>query len=241
MVPRGLLRYLFLLLFPFTLVAQNHTSLVSAFVPDEQTLLFLQNAGVDLMETKGKPGGWMEFAISAGSLNDIARSGVTFKILEENMEEGYASAVRNLGPYDALGFGNGSMGGHYTYWEVARQLDTMKLLYPNLITTRQVIGTTLKGRAIWAVKISDNPDLQESEPEVLYTGLIHAREPAGMMSTVYFMWYLLTHYGTDPEATFLVDNRQIWFVPVVNADGYEYNRKFYPSGGGMHRKNARNV
>lgn len=223
------------------LLAQNHTTLVSALVPDAAALRTLQEAGVDPTEMKGKPGGWMEFPFRASAVDRLARSGITFKILESNMEEAYASKVRGLGPFNALGFGNGSMGGHYTYWEVAKQLDTMKLLYPGLITVRQVIGTTLKGRAIWAVKISDNPDVQESEPEVLYTGLIHAREPAGMMSTIYFMWHLLTNYGTDPEATFLVNNRQIWFVPVANPDGYEYNRKFYPSGGGMHRKNARNV
>jgi carboxypeptidase T len=241
MVPRSLLRHLIALCVPLTLLAGEHTSLIKAFIPDEHALIALQDAGVDLLETKGKPGGWMEFPMPSSSLIRFSSSGITFTVLQDNMEETYAAAVRDLGPYNALGFGNGSMGGHYTYWEVAKQLDTMKLLYPNLITARQVIGTTVKGRAIWAVKISDNPDLQETEPEVLYTGLIHAREPAGMMSVVYFMWHLLTNYGTDPQATFLVNNRQLWFVPVVNADGYEYNRKFYPTGGGMHRKNARNV
>lgn len=241
MKPRRLSLFLALCLLPLALLAQSHTSLITAFVPDEQALTALARAGVDLSETRGKPGGWMEFAVPARLLTRLAQTGLPYRILEENMEESYAASVRNLGPYDALGFGTGSMGGHYTYWEVARQLDTMKLLYPALITVKQVIGTTIKGRAIWAVKISDNPDLQENEPEVLYTGLIHAREPAGMMSVIYYMWHLLENYGTDPEATFLVNNRQMWFVPVVNADGYEYNRKFYPSGGGMHRKNCRNV
>ena len=54
------------------------------------------------------------------------------------------------------------------------------------------------------------------------------------------MDWLLSNYGKDPEATFLVDNREMYFVPIVNPDGYEYNYKTNPSGGGMWRKNRRN-
>ncbi|MGB2981407.1 MAG: M14 family zinc carboxypeptidase, partial [Candidatus Zixiibacteriota bacterium] len=69
--------------------------------------------------------------------------------------------------------------------------------------------------------------------------LIHAREPAGMEVLLYFMWHLLDNYGTDPLATYLVDNRELWFVPVVNPDGYCYNEYNDPDGGGMWRKNRR--
>jgi len=54
------------------------------------------------------------------------------------------------------------------------------------------------------------------------------------------MWYLLENYGTDPEATYLVNNREMYFVPCFNPDGYEYNRQTDPNGGGMWRKNRRN-
>jgi murein tripeptide amidase MpaA len=57
---------------------------------------------------------------------------------------------------------------------------------------------------------------------------------------MYYMWYLLENYGTDPEATYLVDNREMYFVPCFNPDGYEYNRQTDPNGGGMWRKNRRN-
>src|SRR4030067_683627 len=67
-----------------------------------------------------------------------------------------------------LGFGFGSMGGFYTFNEVVAQLDTMRLLYPNLITVKDSIGSSIEGRTIWAVKISDNPDVTENEPQVFY-------------------------------------------------------------------------
>ncbi|MHC1739155.1 MAG: M14 family zinc carboxypeptidase [Ignavibacteriaceae bacterium] len=138
------------------------------------------------------------------------------------------------------GFGFGSMGGHYTYQEAMAQLDSMRLRFPNLITVKQAIGFSVENRPVYMVKISDNPDMNEDEPEALYTGLTHAREPAGMMAVIYFMYHLLETYATNPSTKYLVDNRQLYFIPVCNPDGYEYNRTTNPSGGGMWRKNRRN-
>ena len=53
------------------------------------------------------------------------------------------------------------------------------------------------------------------------------------------MYYLLENYGTNPEVTYLVDNRELYFVPVFNPDGYAYNEQISPNGGGMWRKNRR--
>src|SRR5690606_35124331 len=35
------------------------------------------------------------------------------------------------------------------------------------------------------------------------------------------------------------NNRELFFIPVVNPDGYEYNRSTDPAGGGFWRKNRR--
>lgn len=138
------------------------------------------------------------------------------------------------------GFGFGSMGGFYTLAEVISELDSMKNLFPNLITSKVSIGNTIENRPTYMVKISDNPQVDENEPEILYTALHHAREPESMMQMIYFMYYLLENYATDPSVQYLVNNRELYFIPVVNPDGYEYNRTTNPSGGGMWRKNRRN-
>jgi len=51
------------------------------------------------------------------------------------------------------------------------------------------------------------------------------------------MTWLCENYGTDSEATYLVDNREIWFFPIVNPDGYVYNESV--GWGTMWRKNRR--
>lgn len=129
------------------------------------------------------------------------------------------------------------MGGFHTYSEVMAAMDSMHALYPSLTTAKMDIGHSLEDSVIWAIKISDNPGVDEDEPEVFYNSLIHAREPAGMEVLLYFMWHLLDNYGSDPEATHLVNDRELWFVPVVNPDGYCYNEYQHPGGGGMWRKN----
>lgn len=137
------------------------------------------------------------------------------------------------------GFEYGSMGGYLTLDEVMAQLDNMHTLYPNLISARQPASeiTTVEGRNLYYVKISDNPDINEDENEVLYTALHHAREPGGLMHVIYYMYYLLENYSTDPTIKNLVDNTEMYFIPVVNPDGYQYNYTTDPNGGGQWRKN----
>ena len=137
----------------------------------------------------------------------------------------------------AAGFDLGSMGGFYTFAEVEAKLDEMKQNFPNLITARTSIGTSIEGRPIWMVKISDNPNINEPEPAAYFDALHHAREPLSMATTINYMFWLLENYSTDPMVQFLVDNREIYFIPVVNPDGYVYNETTNPNGGGFWRKN----
>ena len=133
------------------------------------------------------------------------------------------------------------MGGYFNLQEMLNQLDSMRLFYPGLISVKADAGNnpTIEGRTIYYVRISNNPDQTTTKPKVFYNALIHAREPMGMQQLVYFMWYLLENYSTSDEIKYLVDNLQLYFIPVVNPDGYEFNHTSFPSGGGMWRKNRR--
>ena len=136
-------------------------------------------------------------------------------------------------------FALGSMGGYYTWAEMLAILDSMAALYPNLISPKVSIGTSLEGRPIHYVRLSNNPNVDQAKPEVMFNSLHHAREPAGLSQMIFFMWYLLENYGTDAEATYLLDNRELYIVPCVNPDGYVYNETTDPLGGGLWRKNRR--
>jgi len=137
------------------------------------------------------------------------------------------------------GFYYGSLGSYLTYGEIGEMLDSMHRRYPNLITVKKSIGNTLENNPIYVVKISDNPNVNEpQEKQVLYDAMHHAREPQGMMQLMYFMWYIMDRYtNNDPIAKYIINNRELYFIPIVNPDGYLYNQITDPSGGGMWRKN----
>jgi len=192
-------------------------------------------------------GDLVAFAANDWERAQLEQAGIAYRVLIADLEGFYAERLRaesalwaGSNPADAPGFGFGSMGGYYTRDEVVDKLDEMRRDYPALITAKQSLGVSHEGRDVWMAMISDNPDnVDEHEPAILFTGLTHAREPMGMEVQLYTMFHLLENYGIDPEVTYLIDERQLYFVPIVNPDGYVYNETTNPSGGGMWRKNRR--
>ncbi len=136
-------------------------------------------------------------------------------------------------------FGQGSLGGYFTDAEMYAFMQALSAQYPAIVAPAVSIGFTAESRPIWMWKISDNPLADEPEPEVLFDGLLHAREPMSMEAICYFAQRLCEGYGANPRTTALVDEREIYLVPMVNVDGYVYNTTATPFGGGIWRKNRR--
>lgn len=143
-------------------------------------------------------------------------------------------------PYSFL-FDLGSMGGFYTLEEVDSQFMKLRQLYPQYVSPAYTVPgiTTHQGRPLKYYRISDNPTVDEIERTVFYGAAIHAREPLGISSLVYFLTYLLQNVYDIPLIKFLLDNTEIYVMPVINPDGYYYNQITSPMGGGMWRKNMR--
>ncbi len=249
-LPSGLRSRMMLVLILFLILCSARTPLraedhdpyakIRVRVTDRSMLVRLHDLGVEV-ERAGKPGKEGVDCIARGKVLERLRAeGIAFEVVEADLEKFYADRL-TAGPVNALGFGYGSMGGYYTLEEIRRQLDSMRAVRPGVVGTRDSIGASLQGRPIWAVRMTQNPGSPSQKPQVLYFAMQHAREAMGMMTLMYFMWYLTERYGSDPEVTYLLDNRELWFIPIVNVDGYEANRRMKPNGGGMRRKNMRFV
>ena len=230
------------------LIAQERYSQVQIPVPTIAEYQRIADLGIAVDHFNGKIGTAISVFLSEKELRKLTNAGIIYTVQIDDWQKYYMEQQaqehffkQQLAQDVPKYFRYGSMGGFLIYSELLQQLDSMKLLFPSLITAKDSIGATIEGRTIYALKISDNPNISEpEEPEVLYTALHHAREPEGMMTVVYYMWWLLENYGKDAEATYLVNNRQLWFIPIVNADGYVYNQTTTPAGGGGWRKNRRN-
>ncbi len=245
--------------------SQNY-SRVKVFGTQEE-LLKLSNLGVTMDHGIRKEGVFFISDFSKEEISIMQVYGYDYEILIEDVEKHYVDLLNTpskesqnilkntnctgtggggsstFSPATPSNFNLGTMGGYLKYNEMLAELDAMVAQYPNLITTKAPISTflTVGNRPIYHVRISDNPNTNESgEPKVLYTAIHHAREPMSLMETIFYMWYLLENYGTNDEVTYLVNNTQMYFVPCINPDGYVHNETTNPNGGGMWRKNRRN-
>ena len=239
-------------------------SRLKVFVTNDQ-LIKLGNLGVTVDHGIRKEGSFFISDFSSAERAIMDQYEFDYEVLIEDVEQYYidilnhpekqesglknASCASTSGsgsiyanPATPTNFNLGTMGGYLKYNEMLAELDAMVQQYPNLITAKAPISSfvTHENRPIYHVKISDNPNVNETEPKVLYTAIHHAREPMSLMETIFFMWYVLENYGTNEEITYLVNETQLFFVPCINPDGYVYNETTNPNGGGMWRKNRRN-
>ncbi len=90
--------------------------------------------------------------------------------------------------------------------------------YPSLCRL-DTIGTSINGRLVLVLKISDNVDIDETEPDVFYSSTMHGDETGGFVLMLRLCDYLLQNYGTIDRVTNMVDNLEIWINPLANPDG----------------------
>ncbi len=179
-----------------------------------------------------KPGVSADIVATTRTLDVIRQSGMRYEVVHEDLAAFYASRITTR---DA-----GNFGIFHSYSENIAFVDSLRQLHPQLVSAKWSLGQTSQGRHLWAFRVSDNPDVDENEPEILIDGMHHAREIMTSEFCIMFADYLCQNYGSDPVVTWLVDNRELYIVPIVNPDGVVYNEQTDPEGGGLWRKNRRN-
>ena len=106
--------------------------------------------------------------------------------------------------------------------ELEMQFVELVQRYPNLAEIEQIGVSTARRRPIWGIRLANPSHRENDRPAVLFTALHHAREPAGLFICKAIMEELLGNYGTSTRHTRLLDSLDVWLVPIVNPDGYDY-------------------
>ena len=103
------------------------------------------------------------------------------------------------------------------------QLSEIEKTFPDLIKL-QTIGYSIQNRPIIGVKVTKKTKKRgrKQKPKVLYHATTHAREWVSTEMAMRLIRYLTDNYNQDQRITNLLDETEIWIVPVVNPDGYEY-------------------
>ena len=124
--------------------------------------------------------------------------------------------------------------GYHTYASLSAALGDYAGLYPDICRLVS-LGQSVQGRELWALLITDNPDLEEEEPEFKFVSTMHGDEPVGTELCLFLIEHLLGNYGLDTRITTLVDSTAIWIVPLMNPDGLEAGTRVNASGIDLNR------
>ncbi|MCP9970107.1 hypothetical protein LUX57_37065 [Actinomadura madurae] len=106
------------------------------------------------------------------------------------------------------------------------------------IATAVDIGKSGEGQPITAVRVTKDVRRHKhhKRPVVVYQAAQHAREWITPEMVRRLLHHYVGGYGTDARITKIIDTTELWFVPVVNVDGYDLT---FEEGFRLWRKNTR--
>ncbi|MCP4230054.1 MAG: zinc carboxypeptidase, partial [bacterium] len=132
---------------------------------------------------------------------------------------------------------------YFNYVEMENLLtQTRDTLNGKVANTAQLIdiGDSVEGRDLIGIKISDNVNTEEMEPEVRLLGTHHGNEMISYMALLYFLEQLADNFD-NPDTndwTKLVNGCELWVVPVVNPDGVNAGFYHYEEADGYRTSNG---
>jgi murein tripeptide amidase MpaA len=112
-----------------------------------------------------------------------------------------------------------------TVEETFATLQSLAATYPSLAQVSDVGDSWRKqstsgaqGYDLWLLRLT-NSARTGPKPRFFLMAEIHAREYVTAETATRFAEYLLQNYGHDPEVTWLLDENEIYILPMANPDG----------------------
>lgn len=143
----------------------------------------------------------------------LLANGFDYRIVRDEAKEGFEAWQR-----EKIRTGN-PLTSYFSYAEMESFLQTKALDFGD-ICSLESIGTTVQNRDIYALKISANPLVNTDKPEIKLIASIHGDEPVGYQVMLKLIDELTLGYGTDERLTDIVDNTELYIIPLFNPDGY---------------------
>ncbi|MGE3608203.1 MAG: M14 family zinc carboxypeptidase [Bacteriovoracaceae bacterium] len=121
-----------------------------------------------------------------------------------------------------------------SFTEITKKLMALQAKRPDLFKVFS-IGKSVKGRDLWMVKVSDNVNTDEVEPEFKFISSMHGDEITGRELTIKLLEEMAEKYGKDPEITQLINNTEIYIMPSMNPDGSDLHQRANSNGVDLNR------
>jgi carboxypeptidase D len=174
--------------------------------------------------------GWARIYVDAEEGDKLRRLGFTVTALPDEgkiglarlAEEGVAEGIRGVASQ------------YHTYDTLSDDLQAIAAAHTDIVRLTS-IGRSVEGRELWMVKITDQPDVEEFEPGILYIAAMHGDEVVGKELCFNLIQYLTDNYPSDPRVTQLVDETEIWILPSMNPDGTQSGQRWNANGVDLNR------
>ncbi|MCY0878318.1 MAG: M14 family metallopeptidase [Firmicutes bacterium] len=110
---------------------------------------------------------------------------------------------------------------YWTYQPMMAALMAWQRAFASLMEV-EVIGQSREGRDLVAVVMTNRATGEPLSKAALFVDAnIHAGEVAGNAAAMSWIEWCLKQYGTNPEATYLLDHYTVYVVPRIAVDGAE--------------------
>ncbi len=131
---------------------------------------------------------------------------------------------KNILHFSTKSLKNRMLADYPTHAEITKKLQAATAKLPGQMKLFS-IGKSVKGKELWVVKISDNVETDEIEPEFKYISSMHGDEITGRELTTFMVEEIAEKYGKDKAITELVNNTEIFIMPSMNPDGSELRQR----------------
>jgi hypothetical protein len=108
-------------------------------------------------------------------------------------------------------------GDYHDYYGTMELLNDLNDKYPDMVYVFS-IGKSVLGRDIWCIRIT-NENNDEVKSSCLIDGCIHGFEWEAGEACLYLSEYLLINFDTNETVTNILNNTELYVVPLVNPDG----------------------
>jgi hypothetical protein len=175
------------------------------------------------LDVDGAGPNWVDVVINSQRLDELVAKGYNVEVQYWTPEE---RNVALYGPDWDLQF--------HTYTTMVTEMQQAAVDHPNIVIL-DTLGYSVQGRMILAAKVSDNPLMEEDEPEFRIIGCHHGNEYMSVEMALNMLQYLADNYGSITQVTHLVNDLETWIIPMMNPDGRTAGTRYNANGVDVNR------
>ncbi|MDR1345767.1 MAG: T9SS type A sorting domain-containing protein [Bacteroidales bacterium] len=106
-----------------------------------------------------------------------------------------------------------------TYNTYLALMDSFQKKYPQWCSVETVLNATPGNHKILIAHLGVQHEQQQNRPSFLYSSTMHGDEVAGFYLLLRLIHHLLTNAATNPQVQNILNNIDLWILPLINPDG----------------------